>query len=779
MKVISLLLVSLLISCGNLSTMYSVEERESIGLSGEWITHLHPLSISQMISNDGNEWCNAITIDREDNIYASCANWGSLFLDNPGGKRWDFIVKIDKNGTFQWAQTLGGQLPLVYSSFDAGLSLGNIVIDDELNVYFVGQTEGDITELNNDPTESTSDLVWGKLSPEGDLVFIQQLGQSSLSNFATSVSFATPDGSENESGSIRLASNGDLIILGNTYGQLTDLNSTSTADVFVLKASGDTGNIIDMVQLGDQWILDYISGGGYASATSNGNDQYPNFIIDDNNFLYSSFRTNNDLSEANANYDIAYMKMDLNFNLIFLKQYGASSAAAYSAIPGNYPSSSSSHEFPSTIGFKPDGSLQIGVRTKSNLGDDSWSSNNDIAFLDVNKDSGEVLNILHLGQNSGAGSTGWDLISSGTFFQEDGSFIFVGGIEIRDNDTFAGLPLFDDQWYSPMIIKIDSDGNFDKAEYFAGSKDYRVIDSDRSWVTGLNRTSDGHFIVAFETVHEESGLVPSGTDIIFYKRKEESLFLSPREDLQNGADLNEINPNLFSDLSFYIRNGLSIAFDETEQIGVTLNGGIDFDRLFNNNLFMINSYLSFDGIDDFISLDDHADTRVSNTDSFTVAGWINMQGSSSGVCTSSTLFTYDDRDDDDGDETVSRSLMKAVVKSDNTLEFEVGDTVTGLAVLNTTESILSGSWYHVAFVRNVALDTLQIYINGDLSAEVPDTTTGTWETTGQYFQIGRFKQGTCLSYFTGSMDEIFMTKEALLEEDLSNIYNNQKLIFNL
>ena len=64
-----------------------------------------------------------------------------------------------------------------------------------------------------------------------------------------------------------------------------------------------------------------------------------------------------------------------------------------------------------------------------------------------------------------------------------------------------------------------------------------------------------------------------------------------------------------------------------------------------------------------------------------------------------------------------------------------------------------GTWYHVQAVRNVDADVARIYINGRLDASGTDSTTGSWETTGQYPLIAKYDAATD-EFFAGVIDEV-------------------------
>ena len=82
-------------------------------------------------------------------------------------------------------------------------------------------------------------------------------------------------------------------------------------------------------------------------------------------------------------------------------------------------------------------------------------------------------------------------------------------------------------------------------------------------------------------------------------------------------------------------------------------------------------------------------------------------------------------------------------------------------VVTSAASINDGQWHHIAAVRDAtvtATKQLRIYIDGQLSGTVADTTTGSCA-NGQDLWLGRYNNGTRL--FTGEIDLARITPQAL------------------
>jgi hypothetical protein len=187
----------------------------------------------------------SIAVDSSSNVYVSGSFRGVANLDpGPGsfpvssmGGQDAFVSKLDSSGGFLWAGQTGG------STDDRARS---IAVDSAGNVYITGYFQG---TADFDPGVGTTNLtvvgsqdgyVW-KLNASGNLVWVRQLGGSSLDN----------------SYSIAIGTSGDLYISGSFMSTAdfdpgvgtTNLTSAGAIDAFVLKLSS-TGAFIWVAQFG-------------------------------------------------------------------------------------------------------------------------------------------------------------------------------------------------------------------------------------------------------------------------------------------------------------------------------------------------------------------------------------------------------------------------------------------------------------------------------------------------------------------------------------------------
>lgn len=97
---------------------------------------------------------------------------------------------------------------------------------------------------------------------------------------------------------------------------------------------------------------------------------------------------------------------------------------------------------------------------------------------------------------------------------------------------------------------------------------------------------------------------------------------------------------------------------------------------------------------------------------------------------------------------------------DGKARFLVSDTAVE-SVVTSSASINDGQWHHIAAVRDAtvaAAKQLRIYIDGQLSGTVADTTTGSFA-NGQDLWLGRYNNGARL--FTGDIDLARITPQPL------------------
>ncbi|HIK12836.1 MAG TPA: SBBP repeat-containing protein [Oscillatoriaceae cyanobacterium M33_DOE_052] len=188
--------------------------------------------------NLGNIWGDSgysVAIDNSGNIYTTGSFWGKVDFD-PGvgtfnltatGQKDTFISKLNADGTFAWAKSLGG------SGSDIGKS---IAVDDSGNVYTTGTFQGTAdfnpgTGTFNLTAAGSDDTFISKLNADGTFAWAKNLG-----------------GSGSDSGnSIAVDNSGNVYTTGTFQGTAdfnpgvgtTNLTSAGGNDTFISKLNAD------------------------------------------------------------------------------------------------------------------------------------------------------------------------------------------------------------------------------------------------------------------------------------------------------------------------------------------------------------------------------------------------------------------------------------------------------------------------------------------------------------------------------------------------------------
>jgi len=186
-------------------------------------------SIQGTWANEGH----AITIDAEGNVYTTGYHQGTTDFD-PGVGTYNltaiaiadiFIQKLDADGNFIWAKSMGGP----------GLDWGNsIATDPSGNVYLTGNYQGSMdldpgTGTFNVTSNGSGDVFMLKLDRFGDFIWANSIGGTSGASAA----------------SIAIDGLGNVYVTGAFSGTVDfdpgsaafNLNSSGGPDVFVLKLS--------------------------------------------------------------------------------------------------------------------------------------------------------------------------------------------------------------------------------------------------------------------------------------------------------------------------------------------------------------------------------------------------------------------------------------------------------------------------------------------------------------------------------------------------------------
>ncbi len=178
---------------------------------------------------------------------------------------------------------------------------------------------------------------------------------------------------------------------------------------------------------------------------------------------------------------------------------------------------------------------------------------------------------------------------------------------------------------------------------------------------------------------------------------------------------------------------------------------------------------AFDGTDDYILADAHAVARVAANDTVgTYSAWIYADD----VATTQTILSVGDNDNADQYLTfkLNTGKLNCVLHQGGSYSFNI---------IETTASIQSRTWTHVAVVQNGTRPTL--YVNG-LAVAMTDTVSTTlsdWYdelSTCDKFAIGVAEScGTHLEDFAGMISDVKYWNKALTAAEIAKDYNGEAL----
>lgn len=176
----------------------------------------------------------AIAIDSSENVYVTGETFGALGEANAGSSD-AFLVKYNTSGTHQWTRQLGNvTVGATASAVDGGKG---VAINSAGEIFVTGTTSGNLVEAS----AGVTDIFLAKYDNTGTLIWLRHFGATSL---------ASGTGAETPS-DLLLDSTGNVLISGATRSNLAETNGGGgNDDLFLLKASGSTGAILSVRQLG-------------------------------------------------------------------------------------------------------------------------------------------------------------------------------------------------------------------------------------------------------------------------------------------------------------------------------------------------------------------------------------------------------------------------------------------------------------------------------------------------------------------------------------------------
>jgi len=225
---------------------------------------------AKSMGGTGDDYGTSITVDALGNVYTTGyfetivdfdPGVGTLNLTSAGASD-IFIQKLDSNGNFLWANTMGG------SSADQGIS---IIADASGNVYATGSFRDTV---DFDPDTSTlnlisagaSDIFIQKLDPNGNLTWVKSMGGTLLDAGSSTIDTL---------GNVYTTGYFDTIVDFDPGTDTLNLTSVGQFDIFIQKLSQCFSSYSTDTQTAcDSYT--WIDGNTYTSSNSTATDTLTN-----------------------------------------------------------------------------------------------------------------------------------------------------------------------------------------------------------------------------------------------------------------------------------------------------------------------------------------------------------------------------------------------------------------------------------------------------------------------------------------------------------------------
>ena len=131
-----------------------------------------PLWTRQFGSRSPDEFDGGLAVDAQGNIVIGGASDGAMPSEKGEGRM--FVTKFDPTGKMLWMQRQGAPEILSQDKTDVDF-LGDLAIDAQGRIWAVGYTSGN---LKPGAFRGTDDAILMRLSPDGQLEFVDQFGSS-------------------------------------------------------------------------------------------------------------------------------------------------------------------------------------------------------------------------------------------------------------------------------------------------------------------------------------------------------------------------------------------------------------------------------------------------------------------------------------------------------------------------------------------------------------------------------------------------------------------------
>lgn len=470
------------------------------------------LEWANSIGGPFDDYSSSITVDASENIYVTGHFEGTVDFD-PGIAAFNltanggtdfFIQKLDANGEFIWARSIGG------ISYESGYA---ITTDADGNIYATGEYRDTVdfdpgtTSFNLVSTGET-DIYILKLDGNGDFIWAKSIGGAANENVK----------------SITIDLSGDVYVTG-FYRDAVDfdpsaatyhLTSNGEVDVYILKLNAN-GNLIwaksmggPSMDFGNDIITDssgdvYVT--GYFSLTADFNPNAATFNL-----------------TSNGEADIFIQKLDTNGDFIWAKSLGAAgwdsgNAIATDASDNLYVTGS----YYMTVDFDPGASI-------FNL----TSSGEADVFIQKLAANGDLIWAKSLGGQK------WDY--GHAIASDDNEHVYIAGnfSSLDYNPGSSNLSLISNGSYDVFIQKLNANGDLIWAKSVGGQQSDMLNSIATDASSNIYLTGTFTYTVDFDPGASSNNLTSDGSDDIFVLKLSQSYAGIEENDLLNGVT---VSPN--------------------------------------------------------------------------------------------------------------------------------------------------------------------------------------------------------------------------------------------
>lgn len=198
----------------------------------------------------------------------------------------------------------------------------------------------------------------------------------------------------------------------------------------------------------------------------------------------------------------------------------------------------------------------------------------------------------------------------------------------------------------------------------------------------------------------------------------------------------------------------TLSFQVTDANGAVNTQTLSFNVRADLDVNVSGRQMTFDGVNDYLTVPDNNSLDFDANSSFTFELWIKPDSVT-------TLQSLLDKGTLAGDDTNYRVSITPDGK------IQVWSPESGAKIFDDT-NLTAGEWAHIALSYDATNDTLTMYQNGEFAGELAATEFGTVN-TGPLL-IGRDNQGR---FFDGQMDEVRIWNEARSADDIRLNYDQQ------